>query len=113
MSEPTIYHHLMQEHGVDPRSPDSEAGMHGQHDGIHGRTWAYSDGSDHHFRWGAAPRAEGLPSVEDLAAAMWAERDRLDAGIGGFNEVLYQRAARAILADLSGRSIESEESDGR
>ena len=53
------------------------------------------------FRWRPTPIDTSPLDVERLAEAMWAERDRLDAGIDGANEVLYRRAARAILARLS------------
>jgi len=49
-----------------------------------------------HARERVAAPAEAL-DVDTLYEAMWAERDRLNV----VNEVLYRRAARAILAHLT------------
>ena len=102
---------------LDPLMPDSEVAemlrkvirqYHGTAHG--GGSWLNCDD-----RWCADARAaQGAAAppdldVDALAEAMWAERDRLDAGIDGFRELFYRRAARAILARLSGAPTDSTE----
>lgn len=59
---------------------------------------------------GAATETGGL-DPDAVFAALWAERDRLDAGISGFNKVLYRRAARSITARLRSPSVGEDTSE--
>jgi hypothetical protein len=58
-----IADHLRIEHG--DNAGGTEAGLHGHHDGIHGRTWAYRDQPEHHWRWASDAPQEGRPAMSD------------------------------------------------
>jgi hypothetical protein len=53
-----------------------------------------------HVRFHPAPQGITEIQVQVLAAAMWEERDDLDAGVKGHDRRLYRSAAKRILVSM-------------
>jgi diadenosine tetraphosphate (Ap4A) HIT family hydrolase len=50
----SVRRHLVEDHGVDQAQVDawSDGAVHGHHDGVHGKTWAYADNLPHWPQFG-------------------------------------------------------------